>query len=613
MKFKTLFYIFFILFLSTCILSSATIDNSLLTGGLKKYNSILRFIKKETVDKNEKKLQLALIYKLINISSFKKEKFTPFKNPVNAEEYIELFVSLIKLSEQEAEIKKNLLQTSNDVEIFREQILRENDNSSLLLTLQLQYVFYVKNKELYSYKKELIKKKIKSISDVLKESLQFIKFDKPKALKDLGSLLFDFKNFEIGIRNLQIEAERLKVLNMDKKFDTIISVIKTKKSKLKNISIKLLKNYFILFSVSLQKKSQNKAFKYEKNILDNVKKVNFPTTVFNNISILLKILEKKYLGQIETFVVSTKRGALYILKGFYNKITFPLFTINKTPITFLKLLIAFFILIFGFLSGKFYKQTIKKIAPKSKNLTDSTRTIISNLGYYTIVLMTFLVILNVLGINLSSIAIIAGALSFGVGFGLQNMVSNFVSGIILMFERSIKIGDYIELENNLTGHVTDIKMRATTITTNNNIDVIVPNQDLIQNKVINWTMNDRICRFEIPFGVKYGTVPEKVRDVILTAINNCGYTDIYFSKKPDVIMTEMGESSINFKLLIWIRGRNIFTPRITVSKYLMLIYNTLYKHNIEIPYPQNDLHIRSVDEKVSFKIVKDSETSVNTK
>ena len=227
----------------------------------------------------------------------------------------------------------------------------------------------------------------------------------------------------------------------------------------------------------------------------------------------------------------------------------------------------------------------------------SARMIISNIGYYLIIIIAFFSSLKVVGINLSSLAVVAGALSVGIGFGLQNIVSNFVSGLILMFERSVKIGDYIQINDDMRGRVTDIRMRSTTIKTNANIDIIIPNQDFIQNNVINWTMTDNIKRFEIPFGVKYGTNPQQVIDVILKAVKESGFQDIYTSRTryTNVIMTEMGDSSVNFNLFVWIKGREILKPKRTTSKFLILIYNTLNEHNIEIPFPQVDLHVRSIE------------------
>jgi len=177
-----------------------------------------------------------------------------------------------------------------------------------------------------------------------------------------------------------------------------------------------------------------------------------------------------------------------------------------------------------------------------------------------------------------------------------------------MVERSVKIGDYIQLDDNLRGHVVDIKMRSITVNTNSNIDVIVPNQDLIQNRVINWTMNDKIRRFEIPFGVAYGTDPQKVIDVVLKAVKESDFNDIYTTQERHtrVIMTGMGDSSVNFELFVWLVGREILYPKRTTSRFLILIYNALYENGIEIPFPQQDLHIKSIETTFPVSLKKES-------
>lgn len=151
-------------------------------------------------------------------------------------------------------------------------------------------------------------------------------------------------------------------------------------------------------------------------------------------------------------------------------------------------------------------------------------------------------------------------------------------------------------------------MRSTTIKTNANIDVIIPNENFIQNNVINWTMEDDLKRFEISFGVKYGTPPQQVIDVILKAVKESGFKDIYNSRTryTRILMTEMGNSSINFNLFVWIKGKEILYPKRTTSRFLILIYNALNEHNIEIPFPQVDLHVRSID--AALPIIDTTET-----
>ena len=225
------------------------------------------------------------------------------------------------------------------------------------------------------------------------------------------------------------------------------------------------------------------------------------------------------------------------------------------------------------------------------------------MGYYFILVVTFLIALKSVGLNLSSLALIAGALSVGIGFGLQNVVSNFVSGIIMMFEKSIKVGDYIQIDENTRGEVIDISMRSTIIRTNDNINLIIPNQAFIQNNVINWTLGDDIVRFRIPFGVEYGSDISKVEKVILNALKNSNLPyikkDKNYDVEPRVIFIEMGDSSLNFELFVWVEGEYAKRPMRTRSAFLKMIYNALNEANIGIPFPQQDLHIKDT---VPFEI-----------
>ncbi len=271
-----------------------------------------------------------------------------------------------------------------------------------------------------------------------------------------------------------------------------------------------------------------------------------------------------------------------------------LFMINDVPVSLFKLLVAILIFMLGVYIAGHYKVQISKLTLRSASMSMSTRTLIANIGYYFIVTLSMVLTLNFLGINLSSIAFIAGALSVGIGFGLQNIVSNFVSGIILMFERNVKIGDYVELSSELKGRISDIRMRSTTVTTGNNIDIIVPNKSFIENNVINWTMNDELRRFDIPFGVAYGSDPQQVIDLITDAVNKSGFEDIYSApgRQTRVVMVGMGSSSVDFELLVWLVGGESLFPKRSISRFMMLIYNTLNANGIAIPFPQMDVHLK---------------------
>ncbi len=408
------------------------------------------------------------------------------------------------------------------------------------------------------------------------------------------------------IQKLEIEKERLKLLGKIQRVHNLDQRIETLRQKSKALLEQELQELIIQWSEALQRKDSKKIFLIHHRIIEIAKQV-YPPNAIDDISTLLSSVENTLLGRAAVIKGATLEQIKLTLLKIWKEANTPIFTFNKTPISTFKLLLAFMILLIGFLIGILYKKGIKRLSKRSHTITPSTRTLLANLGYYFIVLIALFATLKTLGIDLSSIALIAGALSVGIGFGLQNMVSNFVSGLILMFERSIKIGDYIEIDDSLTGRISDIRMRSTTITTNDNIDVIVPNQDLIQNRVINWTMNDKIRRFRIPFGVAYGTDAKKVIKVIKEAVAKSGFGDIYqdSQRRTRVIMTGMGDNSVNFELFVWIEGNEILYPKRTTSRFLVLIYETLYEHGIEIPFPQRDLHIHSINTAIPITLAKE--------
>lgn len=221
-------------------------------------------------------------------------------------------------------------------------------------------------------------------------------------------------------------------------------------------------------------------------------------------------------------------------------------------------------------------------------------TIIANIGYYLIITIVILISLKTIWIDLSSFTMIISALSVWIWFWLQTIVSNFISGIILMFEQSIKEWDYIEIWTDLRWTVQNINMRSTTIKTNNNIYVVIPNQSFIQNNIINWTHTDTFVRLQIPFWVAYWTTYEKVEEVILNTLekSNLDYIKNDENKKASIVMTWMWNNSVDFFLFIWVQWKETNIPLTTKWAYLKLIYKALNDNWITIPFPQTDLHIK---------------------
>jgi small-conductance mechanosensitive channel len=216
------------------------------------------------------------------------------------------------------------------------------------------------------------------------------------------------------------------------------------------------------------------------------------------------------------------------------------------------------------------------------------------LFHYFIIFVAILIALGSIGIDFSNLAFIAGALGVGIGFGLQNIVNNFVSGLIILFEGTLRVGDYIELDTGVTGTVKAINARSTLIKTNDNIDIIVPNADIASNKLTNWTLGEYILRMRIPFGVAYGTDKELVKKAAIEAANNVHFTlKNMKGRDPDVWLVEFGDSSMNYMLLVWVNRQGARRPTRTLATYLWALDDAFKEHGIEIPFPQRDLHLRS--------------------
>jgi small-conductance mechanosensitive channel len=220
-----------------------------------------------------------------------------------------------------------------------------------------------------------------------------------------------------------------------------------------------------------------------------------------------------------------------------------------------------------------------------RSLQYAVAQIVSNL---VLILGVFIVLENT-GINLGALAVFAGAVGVGVGFGLQNIASNFISGLVILTERPITIGDRVEVAG-ITGQVTKIRARSTVVVTNDNISTIVPNQKFIDSPVTNWTYGDPRVRFRIPVGVAYGSDVKRVEEVLIAAGTHDEHT--LSEPAPSVFFVGFGDSSLDFELVVW-SSEMSNRPRRYRSDLNFAIEAGLRAAGIEIPFPQRDLHIKS--------------------
>lgn len=250
--------------------------------------------------------------------------------------------------------------------------------------------------------------------------------------------------------------------------------------------------------------------------------------------------------------------------------------------------LLFLAILLIYATGKLKIWLVEGLLARSR-VDVGVRQAIGSIFRYSLIAIGFMIILQTAGIDLSALTVLAGALGIGVGFGLQNITNNFISGIIILFERPIKVGDRIEV-GNITGSVVKISPRATTVVNNDNIAVLVPNSEFISSQVINWSYTNRDVRLNFPVGVAYKSDPEAVRKALLAVAAE--HPGVLKERSADVLLQEFADSSLNFILRVWTRDYAT-TPGVLRSELNYAICKKFKEQGIEIPFPQRDLHIRS--------------------
>ncbi|WP_287240042.1 mechanosensitive ion channel domain-containing protein [Okeania sp. SIO1H5] len=234
-----------------------------------------------------------------------------------------------------------------------------------------------------------------------------------------------------------------------------------------------------------------------------------------------------------------------------------------------------------------------------------TREAIASIINYIITITGILIVLHNAGIDLTSITVIAGALSIGIGIGLKNIISNFVSGLTILIAQPIKVGDFIKVDD-LSGVVEKTSIRSTVIRTIDGIFVIIPNNSIVEQNIINWSHKDSTSRLHIPIGVAYGSDTDLVKEALLDAARK--EKKVLSHPSPKVWFKGFGDSALNFELLVWIKYPTLIDQ---IKSYLnFLIYSELSDRNISIPFPQRDLHIRQINDLIQTHKKAESTTVV---
>jgi small-conductance mechanosensitive channel len=309
---------------------------------------------------------------------------------------------------------------------------------------------------------------------------------------------------------------------------------------------------------------------------------------------VVDLAAREHTGIVGALLASIQRG----LKTAYLRVTsladVTLFSIGDAPVTGGDILRVLLILVAAMLLSRGIRKIIRRFGEGESSGTQASLYTVGRLSHYVIVILAVFIALSSIGIDFGNLALVAGALSVGIGFGLQSIVNNFVSGLIILFEHSLRVGDYIELDTGLTGTVKSINVRSTLINTNDNIDIVVPNSEFVSARLTNWTLGERVLRVRIPFGVAYGSDKELVKKAALEAAADVSYTLTNMKgREPDAWLVEFGDSSLNFLLLVWVNRQGAKRPTRTRSAYLWALETKLREYGIEIPFPQRDLNLRS--------------------
>ena len=273
----------------------------------------------------------------------------------------------------------------------------------------------------------------------------------------------------------------------------------------------------------------------------------------------------------------------------------PWFSVGSSAISVWSLVKAAAVMVAAILLSRAIRVVLEEIVFPRKGLDVGVGYAIVTAVHYVVILNGVGVALIALGIDLSALAVFAGALGVGIGLGLQDVTRNLVSGFILLFGGMVKKGDLITVKDTYTGRVSTITSRSVTVLTNDQSDLIIPSTDLVNSTIINWTRTTPHVRLHVAVGVSYRAEPPAVREALLEAARRCSL--VLETPAPDVWLVGFGDNSVNFELLVWIDATR--TQKDAVSGKLMFsVWEVLAERSIEIPFPQRDLHVRSVDPEV---------------
>jgi small-conductance mechanosensitive channel len=273
---------------------------------------------------------------------------------------------------------------------------------------------------------------------------------------------------------------------------------------------------------------------------------------------------------------------------------FELVKLGKASVTVGGLAAAVLIVAVALVAARLTSAGLQRLRARAVGAAASLY-VVEKVVTYGLVIIGFVAGLSTMGLDLTSLAVFAGALGVGVGLGLQGMVKDFASGISLVFERLVAVGDFVELPGGQRGVVHEVGPRATRIRTNDSTDLIVPNSVLVNDLVINWTLRNTNRRIRVPFVTAFGVDKQKVREAVLKAAKSVPFTSADDAvRRTQVWLVGYGEHALKFELIVWPTVEAVRRPAAIFAAYTWAIDDALREAGVEIPYPQRDIRVRGL-------------------
>lgn len=286
----------------------------------------------------------------------------------------------------------------------------------------------------------------------------------------------------------------------------------------------------------------------------------------------------------------TRHWLYFIFSTLINTFNKSIFSLGGNDFSIISLAILLGLFVASIIISSYLTNLLRTKVLQVTRMTRGSQEIISIMAKYGLISLCTVILLQAYGLNLSSLALIGSALGVGIGFGFQDIARNFASGIVLLFERSIQVGDFIQIGDHL-GVVEEVRTRSIVLKTLDRISIIVPNSRFLSEEVINWNHRRSVTRIHLPIGVEYGSDVKKVKSALLQAASE--HLEVLRNPLPQVFFTEFGDSSLNFELLVWTSDPSRQFP--LKSDLYFRIEEIFREQQISVPFPQRDVHLKTED------------------